>query len=95
MKMYELYNAAYSDGRRLWAATLKEIYRQQGTADVAICPVLTARTIEPKKAFAVCCTDQNRIITLGEYENSGEALCAKEHFARMSVIDFCATYIKP
>ena len=93
MKMYELYNAAYSDGRRLWAATLKEIYRQQGAAGVTVMPVINCRMVSPRGACAVCCNDRDRIVTLGEYESSGEAMYAKERFAQMGVIEFCRKYI--
>lgn len=94
MKMHELYNAAYSDGRRLWAATLKEIYRQQGTACVTVMPVINCRTASPKGTFTVCCNDKNQLITLGEYDNSGEAMFAKEQFSQMNVIEFCNAYIR-
>lgn len=88
MKMHELYNATYSDGRGLSGVTLDEIYRQQGETDVTLAPVLRCCTFISGKQFCVEYASGTEHYELGTYESAIAAQEARERYAQMTREEF-------
>lgn len=89
MKMYELFNAVYSNGEVIYGKTLDEIYTRQGENTVTITPVIWVyRPTHQLPYYFVDYSNDSVGTTLKVFDTYREATCFRERVSQMDETEF-------
>lgn len=89
MKMYELFNAVYSNGETVWEKTLDEIYDAQGENRVTITPVIRVyRPAHLVPYYFVDYANDSVGVTLEVFDTYREAILFCESVSQMDETNF-------